>query len=69
VKTPTPASSAKRRSGLAGEPKELVIVPNAGHVDLYDRVDLIPFAKLTQFFQNHLKQPAGTPKANQPHDE
>jgi fermentation-respiration switch protein FrsA (DUF1100 family) len=54
---------------LAGEPKELVIVPNAGHVDLYDRVDLIPFANLTQFFQNHLKQPAGTPKANQPHDE
>jgi fermentation-respiration switch protein FrsA (DUF1100 family) len=54
---------------LAGEPKELVIVPNAGHVDLYDRVDLIPFAKLTQFFQNHLKQPAGTPNANQPHDE
>ena len=40
---------------LAGEPKELVIVPNAGHVDLYDRVDLIPFAKLTQFFQAHLK--------------
>ncbi|CAI8752320.1 alpha/beta hydrolase [Pseudomonas sp. IT-P218] len=40
---------------LAGEPKELVIVPNAGHVDLYDRVDLIPFAKLTRFFQEHLK--------------
>lgn len=40
---------------LAGEPKELVIVPNSGHVDLYDRVDLIPFAKLTQFFQDHLK--------------
>jgi fermentation-respiration switch protein FrsA (DUF1100 family) len=40
---------------LAGEPKELVIVPNSGHVDLYDRVDLIPFAKLTQFFQVHLK--------------
>ncbi len=39
---------------LAGEPKELVIVPNAGHVDLYDRVDLIPFLKLTQFFQTHL---------------
>jgi fermentation-respiration switch protein FrsA (DUF1100 family) len=39
---------------LAGEPKEFVIVPNAGHVDLYDRVDLIPFAKLTQFFQDHL---------------
>jgi fermentation-respiration switch protein FrsA (DUF1100 family) len=40
---------------LAGEPKELVIVPNAGHVDLYDRVDLIPFAKLSQFFQVHLQ--------------
>ncbi|WP_339412490.1 alpha/beta hydrolase [Pseudomonas sp. EA_35y_Pfl2_R5] len=40
---------------LAGEPKALVIVPNAGHVDLYDRVNLIPFDKLTQFFQNGLK--------------
>jgi len=40
---------------LAGDPKELVIVPNAGHVDLYDRVDLIPYAKLTRFFQEHLK--------------
>lgn len=40
---------------LAGEPKELYIAPNAGHVDLYDRVKLIPFDKLTQFFQNSLK--------------
>ena len=40
---------------LAGEPKELYIVPNAGHVDLYDRVNLIPFDKLTQFFKNSLK--------------
>jgi len=32
-----------------------VIVPNAGHVDLYDRVELIPFAKLTQFFKSNLK--------------
>ena len=39
----------------AGEPKELVIVPGAGHVDLYDRVDLIPFAKLTEFFRGNLK--------------
>jgi fermentation-respiration switch protein FrsA (DUF1100 family) len=39
----------------AAEPKELVWVPGAGHVDLYDRVDLIPFDKLTQFFQNNLK--------------
>lgn len=40
---------------LAGQPKELVIIPGAGHVDLYDRVDLIPFAKLTSYFQTHLK--------------
>ncbi|WP_092344895.1 alpha/beta hydrolase [Pseudomonas sp. NFACC05-1] len=40
---------------LAGQPKELVIIPGAGHVDLYDRVDLIPFDKLTNFFQSHLR--------------
>ena len=39
----------------AGQPKELVIVPGAGHVDLYDRVTLIPFDKLTSFFRSHLK--------------
>ncbi|OOG86173.1 hypothetical protein B0E42_11750 [Pseudomonas sp. A25(2017)] len=40
---------------LAGQPKELVIIPGAGHVDLYDRVNLIPFDKLTTFFQSNLK--------------
>jgi fermentation-respiration switch protein FrsA (DUF1100 family) len=40
---------------LAGQPKELVIIPGAGHVDLDDRVNLIPFDKLTTFFQNSLK--------------
>lgn len=40
---------------LAGEPKQLVVVPNAGHVDLYDRVNLIPFDKLTEFFKQNLK--------------
>lgn len=39
----------------AGQPKELYIVPGAGHVDLYDRVNLIPFAKLTDFFKTNLK--------------
>jgi len=39
---------------LAGQPKELYIVPNAGHVDLYDRVSLIPFAKLISFFKMNL---------------
>lgn len=40
---------------LAKEPKKLVVVPNAGHVDLYDRVELIPFDKLTSFFKDNLK--------------
>jgi fermentation-respiration switch protein FrsA (DUF1100 family) len=39
---------------LAAEPKELHIVPGAGHVDLYDRANLIPWAKLTSFFGKHL---------------
>ncbi|MBD5557335.1 MAG: alpha/beta hydrolase [Desulfovibrio sp.] len=39
----------------AAEPKELVVVPGAGHVDLYDRTGLIPFAKLTEFFRTSLK--------------
>lgn len=38
----------------AAEPKELVLVPGAGHVDLYDRVDLIPFDRLTEFYGQHL---------------
>jgi fermentation-respiration switch protein FrsA (DUF1100 family) len=38
----------------ASKPKELVIVPNADHVDLYDRMDKIPFDKLTSFFRRHL---------------
>lgn len=41
---------------LAAEPKELFLVPKAGHVDLYDRVNLIPFDKLESFFNKYLKQ-------------
>lgn len=39
----------------AAEPKELYIVPEAGHVDLYDRTGLIPFDKLETFFKENLK--------------
>ena len=39
----------------ASQPKELYIVPGAGHVDLYDRVSLIPWDKLTSFFTQHLR--------------
>ncbi|MNW02877.1 hypothetical protein D3C71_1987300 [compost metagenome] len=40
---------------LAGQSKELYYVKGAGHVDLYDRTDLIPFDKLTNFFTKNLK--------------
>lgn len=35
---------------LKGNNKELLIIPNTNHVDLYDQVNIIPFAKLTDFF-------------------
>jgi len=35
---------------MAAEPKELYIIPGARHVDLYDKVGLIPFHKLYVFF-------------------
>lgn len=38
----------------ASEPKELVIIPNAVHVDLYDKLDVIPFDKLETFFKQYL---------------
>lgn len=37
------------------EPKELVIVEDADHVDLYDNMEKIPFEKLSQFFTENLK--------------
>ncbi|MFQ6599840.1 alpha/beta hydrolase [Flavobacterium sp. C3NV] len=38
----------------ANEPKQLIIIPNAVHVDLYDKVDVIPFDKLGSFFNDNL---------------
>lgn len=40
---------------LTGNNKELMIIPNANHTDLYDKTDIIPFDKMTQFFKDHLK--------------
>ena len=40
---------------LQGDNKELVIVPGASHIDLYDNKDLIPFDKLAAFFDKNLK--------------
>lgn len=40
---------------LKGDNKELVIIPDAVHTDLYDRTNIIPFDKLEQFFKEYLK--------------
>lgn len=40
---------------LTGDNKELMIIPGASHVDLYDRMDVIPFEKLRSFFAENLK--------------
>ena len=39
---------------LKGGNKELLIIPDAVHTDLYDRTDVIPFDKLEQFFAKNL---------------
>ena len=40
---------------LRGDNKELMIIPGASHVDLYDNFDAIPFDKLETFFSDNLK--------------
>ena len=39
----------------AAEPKELMIIPNGVHTDLYDKLDMIPFDKLESYFKENLK--------------
>jgi len=40
---------------LTGKNKELLIIPNANHVDLYDQKDKIPFDRITKFFETNLQ--------------
>ncbi len=40
---------------LAGDDKELLIVPDASHVDLYDNMRVIPFDRMESFFKSCLK--------------
>lgn len=40
---------------LKGDNKELLIVPQANHVDLYDNMEKIPFNKIESFFKRYLK--------------
>lgn len=39
---------------LAGDNKELFIIPGAVHTDLYDRLDVIPFDKMAAFFRQYM---------------
>lgn len=41
---------------LTGDNKELLIVPEANHVDLYDNLDRIPFDRITEFFGTYLDE-------------
>lgn len=43
------------KNNPAKENKELLILPDAVHTDLYDRVDIIPFDKIADFFQKNLR--------------
>lgn len=40
---------------LKGDNKELMIIPGAVHTDLYDDVNVIPFDKIAEFFDENLK--------------
>lgn len=40
---------------LTGDNKELMIIPGASHVDLYDNMEAIPFGKLEVFFKENLQ--------------
>ena len=40
---------------LKGDNKELLIIKDANHVDLYDNLEKIPFQKIVEFFRNNLK--------------
>lgn len=40
---------------LVGDNKELLIIPDAVHTDLYDNLDVIPFDKIQRFFQENLR--------------
>ena len=39
---------------LKGDNKELMIIPDAVHTDLYDQMDIIPFDKMSEFFKEKL---------------
>lgn len=45
----------EKLNGKYGDNKELMIIPNAVHTDLYDKKDIIPFDKIEEFFKENLE--------------
>ena len=43
------------KNGKYTENKELMIIPDAVHTDLYDNLEVIPFDKMENFFKANLK--------------
>ena len=41
---------------LKGDNKELLVIPGANHTDLYDRLDVIPFDKIAQFYRKNFSE-------------
>lgn len=39
---------------LTGDNKELMIIPGAVHTDLYDQLNVIPFDKISEFFNKYI---------------
>lgn len=48
-------SYERMKKGLFPDNKELMIIPGANHTDLYYKMDVIPFEKITEFFDENLK--------------
>ena len=51
---PAKLDATKNWSKTVGN-KELLVIPGASHVDLYDNLEKIPFEKLNEFFKTNLK--------------
>jgi len=49
------AYAAMVKDNPYGDNKELLIIPDAVHTDLYDQKDIIPFDKLENFFNQYMK--------------
>ena len=39
---------------LKGDNKELMVIPDAVHTDLYDKMEVIPFEKMAAFFEKYM---------------